>query len=51
MTMNISYSKALQMIRTMEKGLGYKVVEKNKAEQVEEKAFNGRGKVVCKEIH
>lgn len=26
--MNISYSKALQMIRTMERGLGYKVVEK-----------------------
>lgn len=27
-TMNISYSKALQMIRTMERGLGFKVVEK-----------------------
>lgn len=26
--MNISYSKALQMIRTIEKGLGFKVVEK-----------------------
>lgn len=27
-SMNISYSKALQMIRTMERGLGYKIVEK-----------------------
>ncbi|MBL7575702.1 ModE molybdate transport repressor domain-containing protein [Peptoniphilus asaccharolyticus DSM 20463] len=27
-SMNISYSKALQMIRTVEKGLGYQVVEK-----------------------
>ena len=50
--MNISYSKALQMIRTMEKGLGYKVVEKKtRRNRWRRKLFNGRGKVVCKEIH